>query len=94
MFTLKLTNQFKKDVKTVKKRSPKNAELISDFLEKLQVNGVAEIDRKYNPHKLSGNYLNSWEAHLKPDLLIVWFEITEDKEIILLRLGSHADCFK
>lgn len=93
MFVLKPTNQFKKDVKTVKKRSAKNAVLIIDFLEKLAIAGVAGIDKKYRPHKLSGNYDNDWEAHLQPDLLIIWFEISEDNEIILLRIGSHADLF-
>jgi len=93
LFTLKPTNQFKKDVKIVKKRSAKNADLIIDFLEKLEIDGVKGIDKKYRPHKLSGNYNNDWEAHIKPDLLIIWFEITEDREIILLRLGSHADLF-
>jgi mRNA interferase YafQ len=73
MFTLKPTNQFKKDVKAAKKRSAKNAEIIIDFLEKLEVNGVIGIDKKYRPHKLSGDYNNNWEAHLKPDLLIIWF---------------------
>jgi mRNA interferase YafQ len=93
MFVLKPTNQFKKDVKTVKRRSEKNTGIIIDFLEKLQIAGVAGIDKKYRSHKLSGGYNNNWEAHLKPDLLIIWFEITEDNEIILLRLGSHADLF-
>ncbi len=93
MFTLKPTNQFKKDVKTAKKRSAKNADLIIDFLEKLEIDGVIGIDKKYRPHKLSGDYNNDWEAHIKPDLLIIWFEITEDREIILLRLGSHVDLF-
>jgi mRNA interferase YafQ len=93
VFTLKATKQFDRDVKLLKKRSVKNIELLTDFLEKLEANGVAGIDKKYRPHKLSGDYDNDWEAHLKPDLLIIWFEITEDKEIILLRLGSHSDLF-
>lgn len=93
MFVLKPTNQFKKDLKSVIKRSSKNSFFITDFLEKLQVDGVLGIDKKYYPHKLSGNYSNNWEAHIKPDLLIIWFEITENKEIILLRLGSHSDLF-
>ena len=93
MFILKPTNQFKKDVKTAKKRSTKNSDLIIDFLEKLELDGVAGIDKKYRPHKLNGDYNDNWEAHIKPDLLIIWFEITADKEIILLRLGSHADLF-
>ncbi len=93
MFKLKPSNQFKKDVKTVKKRSAKNGDLITRFLEHLEETGVKGIGKQYYPHKLSGNYNDSWEAHIKPDLLIIWFEITEDKEIILLRLGSHSDLF-
>jgi len=93
MFVLKPTNQFKKDVKIILKRSSRNSTFISDFLEKLQIEGVLGIDKKYRPHKLSGDYDNNWEAHIKGDLLIIWFEILDENEIILLRLGSHADLF-
>ena len=94
MFSLISTNQFIKDIKIVKKRSAKNAELLIDFLSKLEISGAIGIDKKYRPHKLSGNYKDDWEAHIKPDLLIIWFEVTEANEIILLRLGSHSDLFK
>jgi mRNA interferase YafQ len=93
MFALILTSQFKKDIKTLKKRSAKNADLLIDFLQVLEKNGVAGVDKKYRPHKLSGNYKNNWEAHIKPDMLIIWFEITDKNEIILIRAGSHADLF-
>ncbi len=93
MFTLIPTNQFKKDVKTLKKRSVKNAALLIDFLSQLEETGVAGIDKKHRPHKLSGNYKDNWEAHIKPDLLIIWFEVTDKLEIILLRTGTHADLF-
>jgi mRNA interferase YafQ len=59
----------------------------------LEKSGAAGIDKKHRPHKLSGNYKDNWEAHIKPDLLIIWFEITEQDEIILLRIGSHSDLF-
>jgi len=93
MFTLIPTKQFEKDLKTLKKRSVKNAGLIVDFLTALEKNGVAGIDKKHRPHKLSGNYNGNWEAHIKPDMLIIWFEITDKGEIILLRAGSHSDLF-
>ncbi|QKJ30882.1 type II toxin-antitoxin system YafQ family toxin [Mucilaginibacter mali] len=93
MFTLIPTNQFNKDVKILKKRSAKNADLLIDFLSTLQQKGVIGIDKKHRPHKLSGNYKDNWEAHIKPDLLIIWFEVTEKNEIILLRTGSHSDLF-
>jgi mRNA interferase YafQ len=93
MFTLLPTNQFDKDLKKLKKRSFKNERLIDDFLTLLEKNGALGIERKYHPHKLSGNYKDSWEAHIKPDLLIIWFEIINDNEILLLRAGSHSDLF-
>nr|MBC7611744.1 type II toxin-antitoxin system YafQ family toxin [Pseudopedobacter sp.] len=93
MFTLIPTHQFKKDVKKIIKRSSKNIDLITDFLEKLEIDGVNAIDKKYIPHKLSGIYKDNWEAHIKPDLLIIWFEIRSDKEIVLVRIGSHSDLF-
>jgi mRNA interferase YafQ len=93
MFVLKPTNQFKKDLKAVKKRSVKNESLIVEFLEKLIIGGADELDKKYIAHKLSGKYSNDWEAHVRPDLLIVWFEITSEQEILLLRVGSHSDLF-
>lgn len=93
MFVLKPTNQFDKDIKLMKKRSAKNINLIKDFLFKLEIDGVSGIDKKHRLHKLVGNYKDNWEAHIKPDLLIIWFEITEEKEIILLRVGTHSDLF-
>jgi len=59
----------------------------------LEKDGAAGIDKKYHPHKLSGNYKDNWEAHIKPDVLIIWFEITNENEIILVRAGSHSDLF-
>jgi len=59
----------------------------------LEKNGALGIEKKYHPHKLSGNYKDSWEAHIKPDLLVIWFEIINDNEILLLRAGSHSDLF-
>jgi mRNA interferase YafQ len=93
VFTLIPTHQFKKDVKRVLKRSHDNHLLITEFLEKLERNGVEALDRKHNPHKLSGNYKDNWEAHIKPDLLVIWFEVTKNEEITLIRMGTHADLF-
>ena len=63
MFTLRPTNQFKKDVKILKKRSAKHGDSIANFLEQLQPNGVEGIDKKHRPHKLIGLYNGNWEAH-------------------------------
>jgi len=93
MFILNPTKQFDKDVKLMKKRSAKNGLFIKDFLKLLQIDGASSIPFKYKPHNLKGNYAGNWEAHIKPDLLMIWFEITAKNEITLLRIGSHSDLF-
>ncbi|WP_416338751.1 type II toxin-antitoxin system YafQ family toxin [Pedobacter sp. MC2016-05] len=40
------------------------------------------------PHKLAGNYKGNWEAHIKPNLLITWFEITEDNDHLVKVIHS------
>jgi mRNA interferase YafQ len=79
--------------KGVKKALCQKRNINIGFFDKLEKDGAVGIEIKYRPHKLSGNYKDNWEAHIKADLLIIWFEITENDEIILLRTGSHSDLF-
>ena len=94
MFILSYTNTFEKDLKRIKKRSTKDLELIYDFLnEELSQKQALSLAKKYRAHKLSGNYANHWECHIKSDLLIIWFEVLEEGKIRLIRVGTHADLF-
>lgn len=52
-----------------------------------------QLPKEYQPHKLSGGYEGYWEAHLKPDWLIIWKIYPHDKEIWLTRTGTHSDLF-
>lgn len=90
MFHLVFTNRFKKDVKLLKKRSFE-MEILKIAIRELEENG--QLTNKNNPHKLSGKYIGFWEAHLKPDWLLIWSTFRDDKEIWLTRTGSHADLF-
>ncbi|WP_299668565.1 type II toxin-antitoxin system mRNA interferase toxin, RelE/StbE family [uncultured Polaribacter sp.] len=56
--------------------------------------GVNGIPKNMKPHKLSGVYKDNWECHIKPDLLIIWFQIESPNSIKLIRIGSHSDLFK
>ena len=50
------------------------------------------LPSKCKPHKLTGNYKDCWECHLRPDWLLVWKQ--NDKKLILLfTTGTHADLF-
>lgn len=51
------------------------------------------LPAQYRPHKLSGNYAGSWEAHLKGDWLLVW---QQDDNMLILTFtgtGTHSDLF-
>jgi len=90
MYEIRVTNRFKKHIKICKKRGL-NLDLLANVIDILSVNG--KLPAEYKPHKLSGNYANCWECHLKPDWLLIWQQ--NDNELILLFVGTstHADLF-
>lgn len=90
MFKLVFTNKFKKDVSLLQRRGYEMG-LLKEAILFLESNG--QLPGKNLPHKLSGNYSGYWEAHLKPDWLIIWKFISEENEIWLTRTGTHADLF-
>ena len=74
MYKVDYTNKFLKDLKQIKKRSAKDFSLVTTFIEnELAVNGANELNKKYKAHKLSGNYKDNWECHIKGDLLIICY---------------------
>ena len=93
MYHLEYTTRFKKDLKKIKK-SVKDYKAAVKVLKQLQEGGVSEIPQKMRPHKLKGDFKENWECHIKPDLLIIWFQIDEHQVIRLIRIGSHSDLFK
>jgi mRNA interferase YafQ len=90
MYLISFTNKFKKDVKLCKKRNYNFSEF-KTVLSALETEG--EVPNKYKPHKLIGNYSDHWECHIKPDWLLIWFIDDENKEITLVRTGTHSDLF-
>lgn len=92
MYEIFLSPRFKKDLKKIQKR-PKDYELTRKFIILLKENGIKGIPATLKPHKFHGNYKGLLEAHIKPDLLIIWFQIESPREITLIRIGSHSDLF-
>ena len=89
MNILKITSQFKKDLKRYRHKK--------DLIDKLElilgmlVRGEA-IPEENRPHPLTGNYRGHMECHIESDTLLIWW----DKEagiIKLVRLGSHSELF-
>ncbi|MBK5213995.1 MAG: type II toxin-antitoxin system YafQ family toxin [Flavobacteriaceae bacterium] len=93
MYLLVRSSKFKQDLKRVFKRSATDFEETRKVLHLLKDKGVKGIPKFMKPHKLKGKYKGDWECHIKPDLLIIWFQIESPKIIKLTRIGSHSDLF-
>ena len=90
MKELKITSQFKKDLKKYQNQ-PKKIEKLKVVLGYLQ-NDVA-LPQEYKPQKLLGDYKDCMECHIENDTLLIWFD--ENTNVIkLLRLGTHSELFK
>lgn len=89
MRELKLTRQFKKDLKRIKNDAKKISKL-KEVLEILRKEGT--LPKKYKPHMLSGDYYGFLECHVENDLLLIWID-KDERFIKLVRLGSHSELF-
>jgi mRNA interferase YafQ len=93
MFEIVTSTKFLKDLKLLQKRSIKDFQLLQQLITILAENGHKGLDKKHNPHKLSGNYKGYWECHVKPDLLLIWNENEQINLLELVRTGTHSDLF-
>jgi mRNA interferase YafQ len=93
MFEIEITGSFKKDLKTLKKRSFSDFEILRIFIKNLSLSGFDGIDKKHNPHKLKGKFAKHNECHVMPDLLLIWMEDRAALKITLIRTGTHSDLF-
>ena len=89
MKTLKITSQFKKDLKRYKNR-PKVIEKLEFILGLLQ--NELPIPEENKPHPLTGNYRGHMECHVENDTLLIWWD--QESDIIkLVRFGTHSELF-
>lgn len=89
MLALEQTKTFKKCLKKYRHKKAVLAELkkVVEYL----VNN-RKIPERYRDHELKGNYKGIRELHLKPDDLLLYVKVQEEK-IILMALGSHSEMF-
>lgn len=90
MLALRMTSQFKKDLKLAKKRglTIQKLELVLQMLLEEKT-----LNLKYRDHALTGNYIGFRECHIEPDWLMVY--MVDHGELILTasRTGTHSDLF-
>lgn len=90
MLELVVTNQFKKDLKRVRKQG-KDLYLLQNVLQKLLKETV--LDSKYRDHALTGNYIGFRECHIQPDWLLIYMINHNTLILTASRTGSHSDLF-
>lgn len=89
-YTVKSTNQFKKDYKQAMKQN-KKIKLLDEIIT-LLTNGEI-LSEKYKDHELKGNWKGYRECHISPDWLLVYFIDNDVLVLTLTRLGSHSELF-
>jgi mRNA interferase YafQ len=90
MYSISYSNKFKKDYKICKKRGYDISKL-EEVVQLLEKNG--KLPAKFKPHKLTGNYRDCWECHIKPDWLLVWLQDDNELTLLFTRTGTHSDLF-
>lgn len=89
MNVLKISTQFKRDLKRYKHRRN-----IIDELE-IVLNILREgkpVPENYRPHRFTGDYVGYMECHIESDTLLIWWD-REAGVIKLVRFGSHSELF-
>jgi len=88
MLELVRKSRFKKDFKKLAS-SGKDLQKLAEVLQTLRVE--EPLAERYRDHALTGNYVGHRECHLSSDWLLI-YKLTE-KELILVRTGSHSELF-
>ena len=89
-YTIKPTNQFKKDFKKAQKQH-RDLNILKNVVNML-ADGEA-LPEKYRDHLLMGNYKGKHEWHLEPDWLLIYEYLDDELILFLTRTGSHSDLF-
>lgn len=90
MLAVEYTTKFKRDLKLARKRN-KDLEALHTIMKKIE--NEEELDGRLKDHLLVGNWHGHRELHIEPDWLLVYKLIQEERVVVFVRTGSHADLF-
>ena len=88
MREITFTRQFKRDYK--KRSREKGLDALLELTIECLAAGEA-LELKMRDHPLKGGYAGCRECHLKPDLLLIYIQTSD--ELRLVRIGSHSELF-
>ena len=86
-YDINVTNQFKKDFVLCESQNL-DVDLICKMVKILATDG--KLPANYKPHKLSGNFADVWECHIKNDWVITWLQNDNEFVLLFLSTGSHT----
>ena len=90
MYQLEYSSQFKKDFKKIAKLTIPDVIEVGHVITTLQQG--QKLADKYVDHRLSGNWANFRDCHVKPDLILIYK--IENETLKLARIGSHSELFR
>ena len=82
---------FKKDLDKVTLTDQQFTKMVHYFSLLIERN---ELPSESKDHPLNGEWKNFREFHLGGDTLIIYYIDEENNQIILMRIGSHAQLFR
>lgn len=90
MLEVVLSNQFKKDLRSAKKRGCRIEKLtaVIDLLAEQK-----PLPEKHRDHGLTGEYRGFRECHIESDWLLVYRVESNALALFLFRTGTHSDLF-
>jgi mRNA interferase YafQ len=83
------TNQFKRDVRRMKRRH-KAMHKLKSVIDTLSQD--IPLEPRFKDHSLIGKYKGRRECHIQPDWLLI-YQLEGDHHITLERTGTHSDLF-
>jgi len=90
MYEIIFSTKFKKDYKTCLKRNY-DISLLQAVITKLANEQI--LEPHHCDHKLTGEYSDFRECHIKPDWLLIYQPDKSKKILSLVRTGTHSDLF-
>ena len=94
MYEIRMTKTFRKDTERCRKRGY-DMELLKGTTQNRHPFAWSQrpTSYDYHPHKLSGQYGECWECHLKPDWLLIWEQNDTELTLLFTGTGTHSDLF-
>jgi mRNA interferase YafQ len=85
------TKQFKKDYRKI---AASGHHSVKDFLTVVKLLAQDKpLLEKYRDHSLSGKWIGYKECHIKPDWLLIYKKLDNNRSLVLARTGSHSELF-